>query len=171
MNKTYLIAVLEDVIAELKGDDQEPEVQDGKYTKEEIGQMVYGNPFLYLDEPEKYEAMKPYADPDRIPFSDSTWFTFRMQGKKRDPRGYSSVEVEGKVYHRMAPKSADQEFYWIGKGVVDVTQKPLWLFPADVPMPASSSPEAIENVRNYKGGITTDPNTWPRYGDIYLESH
>lgn len=135
-------------------------------TVEEIGENVSGNPNLFYDNPDLYAKMSKYYNPNKQPFTSTTWMQAGMlgfgesksaDGYLRDTRPYKVTEVDGKPYQRTNPK-AGPDFYWIGYGVSDVTA-PEWNA-KEVDYTATKE-QKLENIRNYQGGLRSSVSGWP----------
>ena len=126
------------------------------WTDEYISMLVSGTPDLHIRNQEQFKKMAPYADPLREPFTASTWMMTGWGGK--DSRPMKAVEVDGEMYRPM-PKAYGPDWYFIARGVLDVTE-PRWLKPVNAPLNPSRK-EMLENCRNYMGGLNQSLDTWP----------
>jgi len=158
--KLYDLAKMAEELA-VEADGQVPHAEEEhvapEYTPEELSEMLTGDPNFYLANPKVYNQMLPYANPDRVPFTDYTWASTMRLG--RDTRQFKNVMADGVEYRRMPP-SVGPDWYWVIKGVQDVTA-PTWLIRADIGPNRPSKAKQLELVRNYKGGLRQSIATWP----------
>jgi len=135
-------------------------------TDEEISLNVAGTADFHIVDPEQFAKMKPFYDPERVPFTVDNWFLSASRGK--DYRPYKIVEKDGKPFRAINPQ-AGGDVYWIAKGVSDVTA-PMW---NELDIKYDQPEEVrIEFFRNYKGGLNRSTAGWPeRYRKAYEETH
>jgi len=131
-------------------------------TDEEISLNVAGVPDLHITKPEQFAKMAKYYDPEKEPFTSSTWMTMGMVGA--DARPYKVTERDGQPFQRTNPQ-AGPDWYWISKGVSDVTAEQWNALEIKYDQPEEVK---IEYFRNYKGGYTRSISTWP---ESYLKAY
>jgi hypothetical protein len=147
-------------------------------SKEEISLNVAGHKDFWIENGELFNQMKKYYNPEKAPFDGSTWLLTSTQylngqtyknGYLRDARPYKTVIKEGKPYRKMAKQVFGPDWYWIGKGISDVTA-PEWNgaeLTNDLPRE-----QRLELIRNYKGGLNTGVDNWPvPEFNAYKETH
>lgn len=147
-------------------------------TPEMIGENVAGNPNLYKDNPGLYAKMAKFYNPAKQPFTSDTWMTTGLlgfgskkplaDGTMADVRPYKIVDRDGEPWQR-SNKQAGPAWYWISKGVRDITAKE-WN-KLDIKHDISVEEQA-ENVRKYKGGIPPGGVVFPSYlAAAWKENH
>ena len=71
--------------------------------KERISSLVSENPDLYIDNPELYEQMAPYADENKPPFNSQSWQMVVM-GRGDSRLTYEQIaEFEENMKNKTAP--------------------------------------------------------------------
>jgi hypothetical protein len=171
--KLYDLAKMAEELAVEADKEESPELINEEdlapdYTPEELSEMLTGDPNFYLSNPELYNKMLPYANPEKVPFTDYTWTTTMRLG--RDARQFKNVVVDG-VEYRRTPEQIGPDWYWIIKGVQDVSDK-TWLRRADIGPDRPAKSIQLELVRNYKGGLRQSLGTWPDdLKEAYQQSH
>ena len=152
-----LEARFEEIEAEVGSDAFNVE-EDELPTLEEISLNVSGTDDLHERNPGLFEKMRKYYNPEKVPFTASTWMRTGWGGK--DARGWKPVLVDGVEYRRMKSNVNAPDWYWIIRGVRDVTADGLWLQEnEDFANPSHET--AIRRLQNYNGGLRFPPKGWP----------
>lgn len=136
------------------------------FSDEEISEMLTGKPDFYLQKPSQYEKMLKYFDPEREPFDGSSWFRTAYLGV--DSRPFKPMVIDGVEYRRTTPQAIGADYYWIGKGVMDLSDEDMWVFePGDL---NPSMEVQLDRIRRYEGGLLSDPESWPEpYRSAWLD--
>lgn len=137
---------------------------------QEISMNVSGTDDLHKRDPELFAKMAKFYDPERKPFTASTWFMTGWSGG--DTRPLKDIEIDGITYRQTKPHAMPRnDWYWIKQGVVDVTSE-RWLFPI-LPAGVSLSREMeVAYVKEYAGGLRFSMKNWPDHlREAYEETH
>jgi hypothetical protein len=147
-------------------------------TKEEISLNIAGHKDFHIENGVLFEQMAPYYNPEKAPFDGNSWLLTSTQytngarydnGYLRDGRPYKTENRDGVVYRKMPQQIVGPDYYWIGKGISDVTA-PEWNA-AEVDHSANFQ-QKLENIRNYKGGLRNSLASWPdREREAYQSTH
>lgn len=135
-------------------------------TLQEISMNVAGRSDFHTFNPEMFEKMKKWYDPERQPFTAMTWMRTAMQQVDRRP--YKVTMVDGKPFRKTSPAMPGVDYHWIGLGVSDPTAE--WWNAEEIDYHTPHE-KRLERLAAYQGEVRDNPNNWPpSYRDIWFST-